>query len=140
MAKVNAPVYVGQTLYTPDGPDVAEEHLPLIGDHLFDGGKPEAEDEPEKIGDKVERLRRELAEAEAEFDLAVQEMTAAKAAEDTAAATAKAEAEKSVPAAQAGVEKWLAYAESIGIQVPAESREDKAAIRTLVEEHEKSQG
>lgn len=38
------------------------------------------------------------------------------------------------PAPQAGLGKWLAYAESIGIEVPEESREDKAAIRALIDE------
>lgn len=37
------------------------------------------------------------------------------------------------PAAQAGATKWLAYAEALGIQVPEESREDKAAIRALID-------
>lgn len=36
------------------------------------------------------------------------------------------------PAPQAGVAKWLAYAEDVGIEVPEESRDDKAAIRALV--------
>lgn len=36
------------------------------------------------------------------------------------------------PAPQAGVAKWLAYAEAVGIDVPEESRDDKAAIRALV--------
>lgn len=38
------------------------------------------------------------------------------------------------PAPQAGVDKWLAYATLIGIDVPEESREDKAAIRSLVDD------
>lgn len=36
------------------------------------------------------------------------------------------------PAPQAGVTKWLAYAEAIGVDVPEGSRDDKAAIRALV--------
>ena len=38
------------------------------------------------------------------------------------------------PAPQAGAAKWLAYATLIGIDVPEESREDKAALRALVDE------
>lgn len=42
------------------------------------------------------------------------------------------------PDGRASAEKWLAYAESVGVTVPAKSREDKAAVRALVEEHEKA--
>lgn len=42
------------------------------------------------------------------------------------------------PDGRASAEKWLAYAESAGVSVPAGSREDKAAIRALVDEQDKA--
>lgn len=42
------------------------------------------------------------------------------------------------PDGRAGAEKWLAYAESIGVTVPKAARDDKAFIRGLVEKHEKA--
>lgn len=39
------------------------------------------------------------------------------------------------PAPQAGLDKWLAYADMIGLDIPESARENKAAIRALVEQH-----
>lgn len=36
------------------------------------------------------------------------------------------------PAPQAGLDKWLVYAETVGVTVPEEIREDKAAVRALL--------
>lgn len=38
------------------------------------------------------------------------------------------------PAGNAGVDKWISYAEAMGVTVPAES--DKAAIKALIEAQE----
>lgn len=38
------------------------------------------------------------------------------------------------PAPQAGLSKWIEYAETAGIDVPDDIREDKAAVRALIDE------
>lgn len=151
MAKVNAPVYIGQTLYTPDGPDVAEEHLPLLGDHLFDKGKPDVDEHAgETLQERADRLKAELDEVLALLQQENDDQAKATAQAEADAEKARAEADAAKeqtggtpverPDGRAGTEKWLEYAQAQGITVPDGSREDKAAIRTLVEEHEKSQG
>lgn len=88
-AQVNAPVYVGGRFFDA-GAEVPDELLDLVGDHLFDGGKPVAAVEvPEK------------------------------------------------PNGRSSEEKWAEYAEALGLDVPDDA--DKAAIRALVDEHEKAQ-
>jgi hypothetical protein len=39
-----------------------------------------------------------------------------------------------LPAPQSGLPKWLEYAEAQGIDVPEDIRDDKAAIRSLVDD------
>lgn len=39
------------------------------------------------------------------------------------------------PAANAGVDKWLAFAGELGVEIPAAAVEDKAKVRELVDAH-----
>lgn len=102
--------YVGGVLYTPDGPDVPDEVLPRIGDHLF----------PDGVRPVVEQAGSESTPSGDGGDGGT--------------------GDGDRPTGRHGFDRWLQYAGEQGVDVPEDviDAKDKAALAALVEQHEKA--
>lgn len=111
MTRVTSATYVRGVLYTPDGPDVPQDVLGLIGDHLI------AEEDRQPVDDGQDTGTDGGGEQKPDGDV-------------TGAGGR--------PDGRHGFDRWLTYAGEQGVDVPEDviDGKDKDALIALVEQHE----